>query len=104
MCGKLTPRESGAVGAGSIAFLGHDSGPAHLAAAAGAKVVTIFSGRSLPGVWFPFGNEAYVLWEKTDCFNCGLSVCEKEAMRCIRSIVPQRVAAMVLSVIGTTSG
>jgi ADP-heptose:LPS heptosyltransferase len=99
LCGKLTPRESGAVASGAVAFVGHDSGPAHLAAAAGAKVVTVFSGRSLPGVWFPFGNEQYVLWERTDCFNCGLSVCEKEAMRCIRSITPQQVVGTTLSAI-----
>jgi ADP-heptose:LPS heptosyltransferase len=100
LCGKLTPRESGAVAMGAVAFLGHDSGPAHLAAAVGAKVVTVFSARNLPGVWFPFGNEEHVLWEKTPCFNCGLTVCEKEAMRCLRSIPPQRVVAKVLSVIG----
>lgn len=101
LCGKLTPRESGAVAGGALAFVGHDSGPAHLAAAAGAKVVTVFSGRSLPGVWFPFGNEANVLYEKTPCFNCGLSVCEKEAMRCIRGISPQRVVTTTLSVIAS---
>jgi heptosyltransferase-3 len=97
LCGKLTPRESGAVARGAAAFLGHDSGPAHLAAAAGAKVVTVFSARNLPGIWFPFGNEEHVLYEKTPCFNCGLSVCEKEAMRCIRGITPQRVVAKTLS-------
>jgi heptosyltransferase-3 len=97
LCGKLTPRESGAVARSAAVFLGHDSGPAHLAAAAGAKVVTVFSARNLPGVWFPFGNEKNVLYEKTPCFNCGLSVCEKEAMRCIRSITPQRVVAKTLS-------
>ena len=104
LCGKLTPRESGAVASGAAAFLGHDSGPAHLAAAAGAKVVTVFSGRSLPGIWFPYGNEANVLWKQTDCSNCGLSVCEKEAMRCIRSIAPDSVVTKVLSVVATASG
>jgi heptosyltransferase III len=102
LCGKLTPRESGAVASSAVAFLGHDSGPAHLASAVGAKVVTVFSGRSLPGVWFPFGNEANVLCEKTPCFNCGLSVCEKEAMRCIRSVSPQKVVATTLSVIASS--
>ena len=97
LCGKLTPRESGAVAAGAVSFLGHDSGPAHLAAAAGAKVVTIFSARHLPGIWFPFGNEAGALYERTPCFNCGLNVCEKEAMRCIRAITPHRVISTVLS-------
>jgi ADP-heptose:LPS heptosyltransferase len=99
LCGRLTPRQSGAVARGAIAFLGHDSGPAHLAAAVGAKVVTVFSARNLPGVWFPFGNEAHVLYEKTTCFNCGLTVCEKEAMRCIREISPASVVAKVLSAI-----
>jgi heptosyltransferase-3 len=103
LCGRLTPRQSGAVARGAIAFLGHDSGPAHLAAAAGSTVVTVFSARNLPGVWFPFGNEAHVLYEKTSCFNCGLLICHKEAMRCIRSITPQRVVAKTLSVVAAKS-
>jgi ADP-heptose:LPS heptosyltransferase len=97
LCGRLAPRESGAVAKGAVAFLGHDSGPAHLAAAVGAKVVTVFSARNLPGIWFPFGNEAHVLYEQTSCFNCGLTVCRKEAMRCIRSITPQQVVAKTLA-------
>ncbi len=99
LCGKLTPRESGAVAAGALLFLGHDSGPAHLAAAVGTKVVAVYSARNLPGVWFPFGNEAHVLWKETDCSNCGLQVCVKQAMRCIRAITPESVVTLALSVI-----
>jgi ADP-heptose:LPS heptosyltransferase len=99
LCGKLTPRESGAVAAGALLFLGHDSGPAHLAAAVGTKVVAVYSARNLPGVWFPFGNEAHVLWKETDCSNCGLQVCVKQAMRCIRAITPESVVTRALSVI-----
>jgi len=99
LCGKLTPRESGAVAAGALLFLGHDSGPAHLAAAVGTKVVAVYSARNLPGVWFPFGNEANVLWKETDCSNCGLQVCVKQAMRCIRAITPESVVTRALSVI-----
>ena len=103
LCGQLTPRESGAVAASAVAFLGHDSGPAHLAAAVGAKVITIFSSRNLAGVWFPFGNEDHGFYERTDCANCGLDECVAEKMRCIRSITPEQVVKKTLSVAALAS-
>jgi ADP-heptose:LPS heptosyltransferase len=55
LCGKASPRVSAALLERASLFLGHDSGPMHLAAAAGARCVTIFSARCPPGQWFPFG-------------------------------------------------
>jgi len=55
LCGQIGPRVSAAVMKYCKLFLGHDSGPMHLAAAVGIQCVVVFSARNLPGKWFPFG-------------------------------------------------
>ncbi len=91
LCGKLTPRESAEILRCARGFVGHDSGPMHLAAAMGTQCVAIFSGRCKPGIWFPFGEHHEVLYHKTDCFGCNLEVCEKFQKKCIRSITVYEV-------------
>lgn len=56
LCGRLTPRESALVIARAHLFLGHDSGPMHLAAAVGTPAVAVFSRKNKPGIWFPHGS------------------------------------------------
>lgn len=55
LCGRLPPRESALVIARARLFLGHDSGPMHLAAAVGTPIVAVFSRKNKPGIWFPYG-------------------------------------------------
>jgi heptosyltransferase-3 len=62
LCGQTTPRISAAILAQARLFLGHDSGPMHLAAAAGAPVVAIFSAQSPPGQWLPRGSRTIALY------------------------------------------
>ncbi len=57
LCGALHVRESAAVLEHALCFLGHDSGPMHLASAVGTPCVAVFSGRNPPGIWFPRGQE-----------------------------------------------
>ena len=91
LCGKLTPRESGAVLRRARCFVGHDSGPMHLAAAVGTPCVAVFSAQDKPGIWFPHGEHHQVIYHKTDCFGCRLEVCEKHEKKCIRSITVNEV-------------
>jgi heptosyltransferase III len=56
LCGKFGPRSSSAVMSRARVFLGHDSGPMHLAAASGIRCVAIFSTLNPPGRWFPLGH------------------------------------------------
>ncbi len=93
LCGRLSPRESGAVLERARLFLGHDSGPMHLAATVGTRCVAVFSSRGLPGVWFPRGRSHRVLYHRVSCMGCGLSECITEAKRCIRAIEPATVSA-----------
>jgi len=95
LCGMLSPRESAAVLGKAILFLGHDSGPMHLAAAMGTPCVAIFSARNKPGVWFPHGNNHHVIYHKTKCYGCGMEVCELERKKCITSITVEEVEKAV---------
>jgi heptosyltransferase-3 len=95
LCGKLTPRESAAVLKRARLFIGHDSGPMHLAAAMGVPCVAIFSARQRPGVWFPYGQHHKIIYHQTECHGCGLDVCHHYQKKCITSI---RVAEVMVAV------
>lgn len=95
LCGQLSPRQSAAILEQADLFMGHDSGPMHLASSAGIPCVSIFSGRNKPGVWFPFGNENNVFYNLVSCNNCQLSVCDANQMVCIRTISAKDVAERV---------
>lgn len=100
-CGALGVRESAALLAQTDLFVGHDSGPMHLAAAMQVPCVAIFSSRNLPGHWYPYGEDHRVLYRKIECQGCGLDVCVERKKACIASItVPEVLAAIddVLSV------
>ncbi len=96
LCGALTPRETAAALAHARLYLGHDAGPMHLAAAVGTPCVAVFSARAKPGVWFPAGPGHRPLYNRTDCFDCRLEVCLREAKRCILGITPDALVAAVL--------
>jgi len=95
LCGMLSPRESAAVLGKATLFLGHDSGPMHLAAATNTPCVAIFSARNKPGVWFPHSKNHHVIYHKTECYGCGLEVCKLEAKKCITSITVKEVEEAV---------
>ena len=95
LCGALSPRQSAAVLAQACLFIGHDSGPMHLASSVGIPCISIFAARDKPGVWFPFGNEHNVFYNNVPCSNCKLSVCIDKEMICIRSIKATDVADRV---------
>jgi heptosyltransferase III len=54
-CGKLTPRESARAMKEAVLFVGHDSGPMHLASAMGVACIGLFGDNNPPGKWHPFG-------------------------------------------------
>jgi ADP-heptose:LPS heptosyltransferase len=56
LCGALGARESAAVMRRAMLFVGHDSGPIHLAAAAGVPCVGIFGKFNRPKWWHPIGH------------------------------------------------
>lgn len=99
LCGRLTPRETAAVFSRARIFIGHDSGPMHLAAAVSTPCVAIFSARGLPRRWFPYGPEHRVRYHRVACSGCGLETCIVERKRCILSIRVEEVLADVAALL-----
>jgi heptosyltransferase-3 len=88
LCGKRTPRESAAVMKRATLFVGHDSGPMHLAAAVGVPCVAMLGDFNPPKRWHPFGAEHRIIHN----------------MRGVREITPDEVYAAVCSMIAEISG
>ncbi len=100
LCGVLTPRESAAAFSFAKLFLGHDSGPMHLAAAVGTPCVAIFAARNIPRVWFPFGEGHRVVYHEVDCMGCGLETCTVERKKCLLSITVDEVTQAIDDALG----
>jgi heptosyltransferase III len=99
LCGLLTPRQSAAAFARARVFIGHDSGPMHLAAAVQTPCVAIFAARNKPRVWFPYGRQHRVIYHQTECWGCGLETCVVERKRCLTSITVEEVLGEVQAVL-----
>lgn len=54
-CGFLKPRESAAAVEAASLFIGHDSGPLHLAAAMNVRSIGLFGDNNPPAKWHPYG-------------------------------------------------
>lgn len=88
---RLTLPELAAAIEGSAAFVGCDSGPAHLAAAMGKPVCVIF-GSSNHNAWHPWGTHCRVVRLPFHCSPCPGYVCKEfDAPRCIREVAPSNV-------------
>ncbi|WP_439697141.1 glycosyltransferase family 9 protein [Mucilaginibacter sp. AW1-7] len=99
LCGKTTPRVSAALLKKAKAFIGHDSGPIHLAAGVGTPCVGIYSARNLPGQWFPRGENNQILYKLPACAGCGLEVCLVQQKKCILSITVDEVIQSVFKIL-----
>jgi ADP-heptose:LPS heptosyltransferase len=100
LCGVLTPRESAAAIARARLFVGHDSGPMHLAAAVGTPVVAIFAARNIPRQWFPYGRQHRVVYHRVECWGCGLETCVEQRKKCLVSIGVEEVMGVVREQLG----
>jgi len=88
-CGKLLPRESaGALRRASL-FIGHDSGPMHLAAAVGVTCVAPFSGYNRPRKWYPYGAKHRVVQRMDGIMNVPV----EEIAANVRDVLPALLAA-----------
>lgn len=99
LCGVTSPRVSAAILKQCELFIGHDSGPMHLAACVGTMCVAVFSARNLPRQWFPRGENHKIIYHKTDCAGCGLEVCIKQKKKCIMGISVDEVFNAVSEVL-----
>lgn len=98
LCGLLTPRETAAVMERALVFLGHDSGPTHLAASLGLPCVAAYSARTIPGAFYPYGQGHRVLYPQIECAGCYLETCIERDRACMRSITVAQMEQAVARV------
>ena len=79
-------------------FVGPDSGPMHLAAAARVPIVAYF-GPSIPEIFGPWKAEAMILQKNMDCRPCSQRECVHGDFRCHQSITPEEVCDACLKVL-----
>lgn len=92
-----TLREAYGVLARARIAVGPDSGPMHLAAAAGTPVVSLW-GATTPARSAPLGSEDLVLVGRVTCAPCYRRTCPIDR-QCMRAITPARVLAQIDRVI-----
>lgn len=102
LCGKTSPRLSAAILKHTELFIGHDSGPMHLAACVGIQCVGIFSARNRPGQWYPRGNFNQIIYHQTECAGCGLENCINQKKKCILSITVEEVQQAITKIVGNS--
>lgn len=88
LCGQTSPLHALSVIKNAEVFIGHDSGPMHLAAAVNIRLIAIFSSIAKPGIWFPIGINSNVFYNDVECKGCGLTSCVINKAKCIKNISP----------------
>jgi len=71
-------------------FVGADSGPMHIAAAAGPPIVALF-GPTRPAHFAPWQAEAVIIQKELDCRPCRQRECRHGDFRCLQTITPDEV-------------
>jgi lipopolysaccharide heptosyltransferase I len=92
LCGKTSLPRLAALAAEADLFVSNDTGPLHLAAAAGARVVGIFTCTD-PGRTGPYGDRARVVASKIGCAASYLKTCDR--LDCMTELTPARVWRVV---------
>lgn len=95
LCGRASPRVAAAAMRHGVGFVGHDSGPLHLAAAVGLPCVGVFSSRNPRGIWFPPGTQHTIFDTDIECAGCRLSECLDRGKACILAVSPGPVVSAV---------
>ena len=103
LCGRLTLRETVELARRAAAYVGNDTGAAHLAAAAGIPTITVFSGIHGPGVWDPWSPHNVSIRHTVPCYPCrSETYCPTGTMECLRSIQPLEVASRVIGILASS--
>jgi heptosyltransferase-3 len=96
LCGILSVRESAALIGTASLFVGNDSGPMHLAAAVGTPLVAVFSRLFPPGMWFPLGPQAKMLYPHEPTGTV-LSIVPSAVLEAARALLPSGAVAWKLA-------
>jgi ADP-heptose:LPS heptosyltransferase len=92
--------------AGAAVVVSGNTGPAHLAAAVGTPVASIFAPVVPAERWKPWGVPAALLGDQAiACAGCRSTVCPFDDQPCLRDVTPEAVAAAVEALAtGSSSG
>lgn len=99
--GKVSPVQSYLLFTHCRFVVSNDTGPMHLAYAAGAYVFAIFSSRDYPNLWYPPEKQSIVF--RNNNIHC--SVCFSETCKdnqCMQQILPETVITAIKNVIPIT--
>lgn len=77
-------------------YLGNDSGPAHLAAAQGVRVLSLFSGTNDADLWRPWGERVTLIQHKVPCSPCEAKICPLAHHDCMRKISVEEVYQTIM--------
>jgi ADP-heptose:LPS heptosyltransferase len=97
--GALGLRPSASALARCVLHVGNDTGTTHMAAAVGVPCVAVYSSRSKPGVWYPYGQGHRIHRTPIDCEGCELITCVDREMECILRIDAQAVTRSCIEVL-----
>ena len=97
LCGRTSPGSLVEVIRRASLLICNDSGPMHLAAAAGTPVAAVF-GPTDPDLTGPYGEKCRVTQPDLNCIKCMEKQCGTEA--CHRAVTPRQAADAALELLG----
>jgi len=100
LAGQTTLPQIAAIAAESDLFLSNDTGPLHLAAAAGAAVVGVYT-CTRPEWTGPYGPNAVVCKSEVRCAGSCVKTCSQ--MECMTELTPRRVWSVVRPILARAS-
>jgi ADP-heptose:LPS heptosyltransferase len=103
--GRTTYQQLAGVLAGAAAVVVGNTGPAHLSAAVGTPVVSLFSPVVPAARWAPYGVPHVVLGDQNaSCRDRRVRDCPVPGHPCLNSVLPREVVAAVENLVVTTAG
>jgi len=94
LCGKLSLLQLAALLKRCDLMIGVNSAPAHIAAAVGTPVVSVWSSAYLPEKWAPYTPNLRIVRKQVPCADCRLVKCPLP-ISCMDMITPEEVIAAV---------
>lgn len=98
LAGKYSIPESGGILDGMDLVITNDSGPMHMAAATGTRVLSIF-GPTDASKTGPYGKDHRVLTADISCRPCLSRKCSKDGIPCLSGVTAERVASSALEML-----
>ena len=99
LCGKTSLTDMVDLTARCRAVITNDSGPMHIAAAAGVPVVAIY-GSTTPDHTPPLTQHSYIHYLRLECSPCFERTCPLGHYNCLRHVAPQTVRASLRELAG----